>query len=367
MLWPIKGSKDRCLHVALTVAAFLEMLTKSVNMKATAATRTGCVRHGVGHQAAEDPRPNILQLNTEGLTADKISVIEPLAYKNKAFIIDLQGTHCTTAEKLVIPNFSLAGSILSKNHGLATFVHERLEWLGLLVNQFPEQSETEWLCVDVAGYKIVNVYKPPRSWLTPTTIPTFPHPSLYVGDFNCQHVNWGYNTTSTNSESLDSWASSNNLGLLHNPKQTTSFFSRRWNVGTNPDLAFANFGQDSRLTDRRVLGKFPRSQHRSSLITPPWFKVPAHSNPVKVWNFRKVDWKRFCILAGESVERLPAPDTPDIERAYQDFCECLFSAAKQCSPRGRRKNYVPCWDKECETLYRSFIRAAVGTASNRAP
>ena len=24
----------------------------------------------------------------------------------------------------------------------------------------PEQSETEWLCVDVAGYKIINVYKP---------------------------------------------------------------------------------------------------------------------------------------------------------------------------------------------------------------
>jgi len=68
-------------------------------MKATTATRTGCVRHGVGHKtpfsgrgsrnAAEDPRPNILQLNTEGLTADKISVIEQLAYKNKAFIIVL--------------------------------------------------------------------------------------------------------------------------------------------------------------------------------------------------------------------------------------------------------------------------------------
>ena len=77
----------------------LKMLTKPVNMKATTATRTGCVRHGVGHKtpfsgrgsrnAAEDPRPNILQLNTEGLTADKISVIEQLAYKNKAFIIVL--------------------------------------------------------------------------------------------------------------------------------------------------------------------------------------------------------------------------------------------------------------------------------------
>jgi len=68
--------------------------------------------------AAEDPRPNILQLNTEGLTADKISVIEQLAYNNKAFIIVLQETHCTTADKLVIPNFPLAGSVLSRNHGL---------------------------------------------------------------------------------------------------------------------------------------------------------------------------------------------------------------------------------------------------------
>ena len=143
------------------------------------------------------------------------------------------------------------------------------------------------MCVDGAGYKIVNVYKPPRSRFTPTTVPTFPHPSLYVGDFNCQHVNWGYDTTSQDGESLDSWATSNNLGLLYNPKETGSFFSRRWNIGTNPPLAFASFGQDSRLPDRRVLGKFRRSQHRRSLITPPRFKVPAHSDPVKRWTFAR--------------------------------------------------------------------------------
>jgi len=102
----------------------------------------------------------------------------------------------------VIPNFSLAGSILSRTHGLATFVHEQLEWS--LVDQSPEQSETEWMCVDVAGYKIINVFKPPRSRFTPMAIPTFPHPSLYVGDFNCQHVDWEYNKTSPDGESLDS-------------------------------------------------------------------------------------------------------------------------------------------------------------------
>jgi len=39
-----------------------------------------------------------------------------------------------------------------------------LEWS--LVDQSPEQSETEWLCVDVAGYKIISVYKPEMSGLS---------------------------------------------------------------------------------------------------------------------------------------------------------------------------------------------------------
>ena len=40
--------------------------------------------------------------------------------------------------------------------------------------------------------------------------------------------------------------------------------------------------------------------------------------------------------------------------------------AKQCVPPGSRKNYVPCWDNECETFYRSFIRHSVGIAFDRA-
>jgi len=168
------------------------MLTKPVT-RATSAMCVGCIqrwldrktpfsRHGSGDAAEDHPQPSILHPKTEGLTANKISIIEQLAYKNKTLIIVLQETHYTTADKLVIPNLSLAESVLSKNYGLATFVHEQLEWS--LVDQSPEQSKTKWLCVDVAGYKIINVYKPPHSQLTPTTIPTFPNPSLYAGSFN---------------------------------------------------------------------------------------------------------------------------------------------------------------------------------------
>ena len=143
----------------------LKTPTKPVTTGATTTSRDGCVRHGldapfsrrVNVPAAEDDRrPSIKQLNTMVLTANLISVIKKLAYKNKTIIIVLQETHCTTADKLVIPIFSLAGSILRRKQGLATFIHERLELS--LIYQSPEQLETEWLCVDVAGYKIINLH-----------------------------------------------------------------------------------------------------------------------------------------------------------------------------------------------------------------
>ena len=167
--------------------------------------------------------------------------------------------------QLVFPNFSLARSVLSRKHTLATFVYKQLQWS--LVDQSPEQSETEWLFGNVARYKIINVYKPPRSQLTPTAILTFPHPSLYVGEFN-----WGYSKTSSDGQSLDSWATSNSLGLLYNSKGAARFSSHRWNVSTNPDLAFASVGHDNRLPNRQVRGNFLWSQHRPSLIKPPRLK-----------------------------------------------------------------------------------------------
>jgi len=167
------------------------MSTKPVTTRTTTASCAGYVQRGLGREtpgagrgsgnaAGDDARPSILQLNTAGGTANKINVIEQLAYKNKTFIIVLQETHCTTADKLVTPNFSPAGSVLSTEDDLVRFVHERLEWS--LDDQSPEQSETEWLCVDVTGYKIIDVYKSPRSRFTPMAIPTFTHPSLHVGD-----------------------------------------------------------------------------------------------------------------------------------------------------------------------------------------
>ena len=130
----------------------------------------------------------------------------------------------------------------------------------MFFNQYPRTSEIEWLCVDVDVYKIVNAYKPPPTRSRPLDLPVFPHPCFYAGDFNCRHADWGCDDNSPDGECLAGWASINCLALLYNAKHAASFYSGRWNTGTNPDLAFARVGPNSRLPDRRILDKFPRSQ-----------------------------------------------------------------------------------------------------------
>ena len=44
-------------------------------------------------------------------------------------------------------------------------------------------------------------------------------------------------------------------------------------------------------------------------------------------------------------------------RAYQDFCDIIKKAAKKTIPRGYQNNYIPCWDAECESLYRTFLQS----------
>ena len=183
------------------------------------------------------------------------------------------------------------------------------------------------MCVDVDGYKIINVYKPPPTQLQTSDLLVFPHPCLYDGDFNCPHADWSYVANSVDRECLAGLENINNLALLYNPKDSVSFHSGRWNSSTNPDLTFASADSDRRLPDRRVLEKFPKSQHRPSLITPPRFALPVPSMPVKRWNFRKVKWSSYTAFTNKFAKTLLRRDSPDMDQVNQDFCNIISSAA----------------------------------------
>jgi len=88
---------------------------------------------------------------------------------------------------------------------------------------------------------------------------------------------------------------------------------------------------------------------------------------MKRWNFRKADWQRICLLTGKSVERLSPPDTSNIEKAYEELCESLLFVAEQDILLSRRKNYVSCWGKVCETVHRSFLEPQGGLTLTEPP
>ena len=87
--------------------------------------------------------------------------------------------------------------------------------------------------------------------------------------------------------------------------------------------------------------------------------------PVKRWNFRKANWSHYISLTNKLARRLPSPDSNDVNQVYQDFCNTINEAAKRSIPRGCRKNYTPCWDAECETLYQAFLHSVDDHHSSR--
>ena len=317
-----------------------------------------------GYTVNKFRRPAVLKLNIEGLASSKMNVLYHLAVQYEALVILLQKSHCTCADKLTIPDFTLAGSSLSRKHGLATFVHDRLKWT--LFDQCPATSETEWLCVDVDGYRIVNVYKLLPTRLQESDLPVFPQPVLYAGDFNCPHVNWDYRTSSDDGKCLVAWASLNGLVPFHDLKDVANFHSGRWSTGTNPDLAFVSVGPDSRVPNRRILEKFPRSQHRPSLIVPLRLALPVPSRPVKRWNFRKANWSHYNALTNKLAKSLLPPDSPGVDLADQDFCNVIRTATKNSIPNCRRNNHISCWDAECKNLYCAFLQSPEGSNFNGA-
>ena len=79
--------------------------------------------------------------------------------------------------------------------------------------------------------------------------------------------------------------------------------------------------------------------------------------PINRWNFRKAKWSHYIALTNKFAKTLLLPDTLDVDAVYQDFCNTIKKAAKKTIPRGYQSNYIPCWDAECESLYKTFLQS----------
>ena len=77
--------------------------------------------------------------------------------------------------------------------------------------------------------------------------------------------------------------------------------------------------------------------------------------PVKRWHFRKANWQTFKQMTDVATSQLPPPDTADPEDVHRALCRILTKSAKHSIPCGYNNTYIPCWDDECEEIYKEHI------------
>ena len=207
--------------------------------------------------------------------------------------------------------------------------------------------------MDVDGYKIVNVYKPPPTRLQSLDLPVFPHSCLFTGDFNCRRVDWGYNNNNPDGECLAGWASINNLALLYNAKDPPVFTPAAGTLAPIQSWLFASVGLNSRSPDKQV----PQVTTSTFVYCTTRFALSVPSMPVKQWNFLKAKWSHYIALTNKFKKNWFPSDSLSVDEAYQDFYNIIKKEAKKTIPCGYRTNYIPCWDAECEFLYKSFLES----------
>ena len=71
-------------------------------------------------------------------------------------------------------------------------------------------------------------------------------------------------------------------------------------------------------------------------------------------------WSHYIALTNKFPKTLLLPDSLDVDAAYQDFCNTIKKVVKKTIPRGYPNNYIPCWDAECESLYKNFLQFLQG-------
>ena len=100
-----------------------------------------------------------------------------------------------------------------------------------------EQDNVELISIEMPGVVVHSVYKPPNEKFV---LPALGHrnlPHIVIRDFNSHSTAWGYTNTDDNRETVEQWAYSCNLSLIHNAKLSKSFNSARWKRGYNAELS----------------------------------------------------------------------------------------------------------------------------------
>jgi hypothetical protein len=232
--------------------------------------------------------------------------------EEKFDVIAVQETHTASAESLRrkgnLTGFTLVGAVYRSVHGIATYIRsDSSNWR--IVYQ-DHKNNVHGLAVELDANIIVNVYKPPSTSWSSNPLKIFPHPAIYVGDFNSHNQQWGYDHNDVDGNLIHEWMILNSLHIIYHPKDKGTFWSTRWNNDYTPDLSIVTRAAEDEITvctgTRVILDGFPRSQHRPVLLQygP---RIPlTESVPKPRWNFTRANWETFATDIDHVTQFIPA-------------------------------------------------------------
>jgi hypothetical protein len=129
----------------------------------------------------------ICDINIERISISKSEY--PARLMHDIDIVTVQETHAGSEENLRRRG-TLIGAVYSNVHDIATYV--KASFFNCRVLYQDHSHDVYTLAVEVDGTNVVNVYKPPTASWSNVPLKLFPHPAIYVGDFNSHNQLWGY-------------------------------------------------------------------------------------------------------------------------------------------------------------------------------
>lgn len=135
----------------------------------------------------------LYQLNIEGISKSKCEYLAKSIKELDVHVIALQENHIYDNNNLEsrrkIEGYNIIASIHNKVYGIATYIRNDITDTHLLHQS--NLNGTQTICIALAGLKIVNTYKPPNNKWEVESLRPYKHPTLYVGDYNSHHQEWG--------------------------------------------------------------------------------------------------------------------------------------------------------------------------------
>lgn len=146
-------------------------------------------------------------------------------------------TRDLTARRPNISGMELTAEIPHNMHGSAVFTKTQTVVSTVGTTNL---NGIEIITIEIGKCTMISVYKTtnqPFTLLPPPNLQSPPN-QLILGDFNSHSILWGYAESDANGDSVQTWAETSGLALIHDPKLPPSFQSNVWKKGYNPIYVF---------------------------------------------------------------------------------------------------------------------------------